>query len=45
MHEELDKDITVRKNFEKQGFSFADQQLIAILRHYLFDPTDIDKKV
>jgi ATP-binding cassette subfamily F protein 3 len=45
MHEELDKSLTVRKNFEKQWFNFADQQLIAILRHYLFDPTDIDKNV
>lgn len=45
MHEELDKNLTVRKNFEKQWFNFADQQLIAILRHYLFDSTDIDKNV
>lgn len=45
MHEELDRSKTVRENFEMQWFHFADQQLAAILSHYLFDHADISKKV
>lgn len=45
MHEELDKTKTVRENFQKHGLIFPDQHLIAILKHYLFDTEDIDKKV
>lgn len=45
MHEELDKTKTVRENFEKNGFHYPDQHLIAILSHFLFDKNDIDKKV
>ena len=45
MHEELDKDKTVRDNFKKHGFFYPDQHLIAILRHYLFDAADIDRRV
>ena len=45
MHEELDKDKTVRDNFKKHGCFYPDQHLIAILRHYLFDATDIDRRV
>lgn len=45
MHEELHKELTVRENFEKQGFSFPDQHLISILSHYLFDKNILDKKV
>lgn len=45
MHEELDRSKTVRENFEKQWFSFPDQQLIWLLSRYLFDKTALDKKV
>lgn len=45
MHEELDKTKTVRENYEMQGFHYPDQQLAAILSHYLFDHADINKKV
>lgn len=45
MHEELDKDKTVRENFQKHGLVFPDQHLIAILKHYLFEVEDIDKPV
>ncbi|MCP4523978.1 MAG: ABC-F family ATP-binding cassette domain-containing protein [Candidatus Gracilibacteria bacterium] len=45
LHEELDKSKTVRENFQLQGLHYPDQQLIALLKHYLFEHTDIDKSV
>lgn len=45
MHEELDKNKTVRENFEKHGFSYPDQHLIWLLSHYLFEKSDLDKKI
>ncbi|NUJ97622.1 ABC-F family ATP-binding cassette domain-containing protein [Candidatus Gracilibacteria bacterium] len=45
MHEELDKKKTIKQNFEKHGFFYADQVLSAILAHYLFSYDDIHKKV
>jgi ATP-binding cassette subfamily F protein 3 len=45
MHEELDKKLTVRQNFEKHWFWYPDQYLIWLLNHYLFEKTDLDKKV
>lgn len=45
MHEELDKTKTVRQNFEKHWFNFADQHLIWLLNNYLFEKTTLDKKV
>mgnify|MGYP003963304515 FL=1 len=45
MHEELEKNKTVRENFEKHWFNFSDQQLISILSNYLFDKNIISKKV
>ncbi len=45
LHEELDKDKTIRENFISHWFEFADEVLISILKHYLFDKSDIDKKV
>ncbi|MFK7780123.1 MAG: ABC-F family ATP-binding cassette domain-containing protein [Candidatus Gracilibacteria bacterium] len=45
MHEELDKEKTIRENFKKLGFNYPDQHLIGLLSHYLFEKTDIDKKV
>jgi ATP-binding cassette subfamily F protein 3 len=45
LHEELDKNKTVRENFIKHWLIYPDQHLIGILNHYLFDKNDIDKKV
>lgn len=45
MHEELDRNLTIRENFQKHGLIYPDQHLISILKHYLFEHTDIDKKV
>lgn len=45
MHEELDKKKTIKENFEKHWFFYADQHLSAILSHYLFTYDDIHKKV
>ncbi|MGB2111307.1 MAG: hypothetical protein ACPHY8_05790 [Patescibacteria group bacterium] len=45
MHEELDRNLTIRENFIKHGLAYPDQHLISILKHYLFEHTDIDKKV
>ncbi len=45
MHEELDKEKTLRQNFEKHWLNYPDQHLIWILSHYLFEITDLDKKV
>lgn len=44
MHEELDKNLTVRENFEKHGLHYPDQQMIGLLKYYLFEKEDIDKK-
>nr|MDD3719733.1 ABC-F family ATP-binding cassette domain-containing protein [Candidatus Gracilibacteria bacterium] len=44
MHEEIDKQKTIRENFIANGLTYSDQELIGILRHYLFDYNDIDKK-
>ncbi len=45
MHEELDKDKTIRENFEKNWLHYSEQHLIWLLNHYLFKKTDLDKKV
>lgn len=45
MHEELDKNKTIRDNFEKHWFNYPDQHLIWLLSHYLFEKADLDKKV
>ncbi len=45
MHEELEKEKTVRDNFEKHWLWYPDQYLIWLLSHYLFDKTVLDKKV
>lgn len=45
LHEELDKEMTVRQNFEKSWIFYPDQQLIWYLKHYLIDKSHIDKKV
>lgn len=45
LHEELDKEKSIRENFIKHGLIYSDQHLTAILAHYLFENADIDKKV
>ncbi len=45
LHEELDKNKTIRDNFEKFGLEYPDEHLIWFLKHYLFEKTDLDKKV
>lgn len=44
MHEEVDKNKTIRENFEKHSMFYTEQQLIWILGHYLFEYADIEKK-
>lgn len=45
MHEELDWEKTIRENFNKNWLNFAEQQFIALLKNYLFEKEDLDKKV
>jgi len=45
MHEELYRDLTMRENFHKHGINYPDEHLIGVIKHYLFEKTDLDKKV
>jgi ATP-binding cassette subfamily F protein 3 len=45
MHEELHRDLTMRDNFHKHGVNYPDEHLIWLIKHYLFEKTDLDKKV
>jgi ATP-binding cassette subfamily F protein 3 len=45
LHEELDKQKTIRENFYDRWIRYADEQLIWLLKHYLFERTDLDRKV
>lgn len=45
LHEELDKNKTIRQNFEKHWLNYPDEHLIWLLNHYLFEKADLDKKV
>jgi len=45
MHEELRRDLTMRDNFHKHGIGYPDEHLIWLIKHYLFEKTDLDKKV
>ncbi len=45
MHEELDKEKSVRDNFELAWINYPEQNLIWLLKHYLFEKEDLDKKV
>ncbi|PID87370.1 hypothetical protein CSB07_01625 [Candidatus Gracilibacteria bacterium] len=45
LHEELDKNLTIKQNFEKHGLYYPEQHIVSILKHYLFDREDLDKKV
>lgn len=44
LHEELKKDKTVRENFHQHGILLSDEQLIWLLKHYLFEVNSLDKK-
>lgn len=45
MHEELFKNLSVRDNFVKHGINYPDEHLIGLIKHYLFEREDLDKKV
>jgi len=45
LHEELDKEKTIRENFLNYGLHFEDQQLIWYLKYYLIEKESIDKPV
>lgn len=45
LHEELDKTLSIKQNFEKFGFHYPDNHLASILAHYLFTYEDVHKKV
>lgn len=45
MHEELYRELTMRENFHKHGVGYPDEHLIGLIKHYLFEKTDLDKKV
>lgn len=45
LHEELDKNMTVRDNFIKHWIRLEDQQLIWYLKYYLIEKEAIDKPV
>ena len=45
MHEELDRNKTIRENFINHWLCYSEEQLIWLLKHYLFEKEDLDKKV
>ncbi len=45
MHEELDRELTLRDNCMKHGLGLTDQQLMGILGNYLFNIHDLNKKI
>lgn len=45
LHEELDKEKTIRENFLRHWLHFEDQQLIGYLKYYLLEKETIDKPV
>lgn len=45
LHEELDREKTMRENFQKHGIHLSDEHLIGLIKHYLFEREDLDKKV
>ena len=45
MHEELVRDKTMRENFKLHGINYPDEHLIGLVKHYLFEKEDLDKKV
>lgn len=45
LHEELDRELTLRENFEKHGFHYSSERLTAVITRYLFERDDMNKKV
>lgn len=45
LHEELNKDKTIRENFQTHWINYPDEYLIWLLKKYLFEKEDLDKKV
>ncbi len=45
LHEELDKEKTLKENFMKFWLEYSNEKLTAIISNFLFDINDIDKKV
>ena len=45
MHEELDFDLSLAKNFEKHGFFFTRERLTSIIGNYGLSYADTEKKV
>lgn len=45
LHEELDREKTLRQNFIKHWFDYPFEKLVSVVSNYLFDKDDIDKKV
>jgi len=45
LHEELDREKSIRDNFLKFWLNYPDEHLIWFLKHYLFERADLDKKV
>jgi len=45
LHDELDNKLTMRDNFHKHWIQYPDEHLIWFIKHYLFEKTDLDKKV
>jgi ATP-binding cassette subfamily F protein 3 len=45
LHEELDKNKTIRENFMKHWINYPDEHLIGLLKRYLFEKDDLDRKV
>lgn len=45
LHEELDKEKTIRENFLNHGIHLTDEQLIWYLKYYLLEKEMVDKKV
>ena len=45
LHEELDKNLTIRDNFIKHWINYPDEHLIWLIKHYLFEKNDLDKKI
>ncbi len=45
LHEELHRDKTMRENFHLHGVNYPDEHLIGLIKHYLFEKSDLDKRV
>lgn len=45
LHEELDREKTLRENFIKHWFDYPYEKLVSVVSNYLFDRDDVDKKV